>query len=134
MGSTSITGLVDFQWMSQGDILLAGGDISTTDPTTLASLQDMVRTRLKASLHGWQLYAIGADLQARLGDTISAELNTVLRRQVNRSLTNQFLPNGSFLVKTIPSNNGLITILVYLNQSLIATAILNPATNTQSIT
>lgn len=130
--STSVSGAVDFQWMSQGDILLAGGDIATTDPTTLASLQDMVRTRLKASLHGWQLYPIGADLQARLGDTINAELNTTLRRQVNRSLTNQFLPNGSFLVKTVQDGT-LITVLVYLNQSLIATATLNPATNTQVI-
>src|SRR5271170_2096560 len=96
----SVSGLVDWQWMSQGDLILAGGDIGTTDPTTLASIQDMVRTRLKASLHGWQLYAIGADLQKRLGDTMTAELNTTLRRQVNRSLTNQFLPSGSFTVKT----------------------------------
>ncbi|MGC1582150.1 MAG: hypothetical protein WA766_11735 [Candidatus Acidiferrales bacterium] len=131
--ASNISGLVDWQWMSQGDILLAGGDIATTDPTTLASLQDMVRTRLKASLHGWQLYPIGADLQARLGDTINAELNTTLRRQVNRSLTNQFLPNGSFIVKSL-TDNGLITIFVYLNQSLIAAATLNPATGAQSIT
>lgn len=131
--ASNISGLVDWQWMSQGDILLAGGDIATTDPTTLASLQDMVRTRLKASLHGWQLYPIGADLQARLGDTINAELNTTLRRQVTRSLTNQFLPNGSFIVKSL-TDNGLITIFVYLNQSLIAAATLNPATGAQSIT
>ena len=131
--ASNISGLVDWQWVSQGDILLAGGDIATTDPTTLASLQDMVRTRLKASLHGWQLYPIGADLQARLGDTINAELNTTLRRQVTRSLTNQFLPNGSFIVKSL-TDNGLITIFVYLNQSLIAAATLNPATGAQSIT
>lgn len=132
MSSTNLTGLVDFAWMSQGDILLAGGDVATTDPSTLQSIQDMVRTRLKASLNGWQLYPIGADLQARIGDTINAELNIRLRQQVNISLTNQFLPRGSFVVKSV-TDNELITIFVYLNQSLIASATLNPQTGQQTI-
>jgi hypothetical protein len=132
MSSTNLTGLVDFAWMSQGDILLAGGDIATTNPATLQSIQDMVRTRLKTSLNGWQLYPIGADLQARIGDTINAELNIRLRQQVNISLTNQFLPRGSFIVKSV-TDNGLITIFVYLNQSLIASATLNPQTGQQTI-
>src|SRR5665213_375340 len=120
-------GLVDFQWMSQGDLLLSGGDIATTDPTTLASIQDMVRTRMKASLNGWQLYPIGADLAARLGDTIDAELNITLRRQVNNSLTNQFLPRGSFVVTSL-QDNATIMIFVYINQSLIVSANLNTQT------
>jgi len=126
-------GLVDFQWMSQGDLLLSGGDIATTDPTTLASIQDMVRTRMKASLNGWQLYPIGADLAARLGDTIDAELNITLRRQVNNSLTNQFLPRGSFVVTSL-QDNATIMIFVYINQSLIVSANLNTQTGIQTIT
>lgn len=126
--ATSPNGLVDWSWMSQGDLLLSGGDIATTDPTTLASLQDMVRTRLKAALDGWQLYSIGADLAARLGDTIDTELNITLRRQVNNSLTNQLLPRGSFTVKSL-TDNGMITIFVYINQTLIASASLNPQTS-----
>lgn len=125
-------GLVDWAWMSNGDLLLSGGDIGTTDPSTLASIQDMVRTRLKAAIDGWQLYPIGADLVARLGDTIDAELNITLRRQVNNSLTNQLLPRGSFNVKSI-ADHGLITIFVYINQSLIASATLNPATGVSTI-
>jgi len=87
---------------------------------------------LKAALNGWQLYPIGADLQARLGDTINQELNITLRRQVNNSLTNQFLPRGSFNVQSIQDND-IITIYVYLNQSLIATATLNPLTGTSTV-
>jgi hypothetical protein len=118
--------------MSQGDLLLSGGDISTTDPTTLQSIQDMVRTRLKAALLGWQLYPIGADLLARLGDTVSAELNTTLRQQINQSLTNQFLPRGSFTVNSL-SDGGIIYLYVYVNKSLIASAVVNTTTNQQTI-
>lgn len=125
-------GLVDWQWQSNGDLLLAGGDLATTDPNTLASIQDMVRTRLKAAIDGWQLYSIGADLAARLGDTIDAELNITLRRQVNNSLTNQLLPRGSFNVKSI-TDHGTITLFVYINQSLVASATLNPATGVSSV-
>lgn len=130
--ATNPGGLVDWLWMSQGDVLLAGGDIGTTDPTTLQSIQDMVRTRMKAALDGWQLYSIGADLQARLGDTIDQELNITLRRQVNQSLTNQFLPRGSFNVQSM-TDNQTILIFVYINQSLIATATLNPQTGVTTI-
>lgn len=125
-------GLVDWQWMSQGDLLLSGGDLATTDPTTLASIQDMVRTRLKAALDGWQLYSIGADLQARIGDTVNAELNITLRRQINQSLTNQFLPRGSFTVQSL-TDNGIINLYVYVNQSLIANATLDPTTGISTI-
>lgn len=131
-GLTTTSGLTDWSWMSQGDLLLAGGDIATTNPSTLASLQDMVRTRLKAALNGWQLYSIGADLAARLGDTVDAELNITLRRQVNNALTNQFLPRGSFNVQSLQDFQ-TITIFVYLNQSLIASATVNPQTGVQTI-
>ena len=60
---------VDFKWGTIGGIFLDGaGDIAVTDPTTNESLIDMVVTRLKAKLDGWQLYRIGADLERRLGD------------------------------------------------------------------
>jgi hypothetical protein len=126
------SGLVDWSWQSQGDLLLSGRDIGTTDPSTLESLQDMVRTRLKAALNGWQLYSIGADLAARLGDTVDAELNITLRRQVNNSLSNQFLPRGSFTVTSVVDRD-VITLFVYISQSLIASATLNPQTGTQTI-
>lgn len=126
------SGLVDWGWQSQGDLLLNGRDIATTDPSTLVSLQDMVRTRLKASLNGWQLYPIGADLAARLGDTVDAELNITLRRQVNNSLSNQFLPRGSFTVTSVV-DNAVITIFVYISQSMIASATLNPQTGVQTV-
>lgn len=125
--SSTTNGLVDWQWMSEGDVLFSGGDLATTDPTTIESIQDMVRTRMKATLHGWQLYAIGADLQARLGDTISNELNITLRRQINNALTNQFLARGSFTVKSV-TDLGSIFLFVYINNSLIATATVNTAT------
>jgi hypothetical protein len=88
---------------------------------------------MKSSLNGWQLYPIGADLTARLGDTIDAELNITLRRQVNNALTNQFLPRGSFVVTTL-QDNANIMIFVYINQSLIVSATLNTQTGTQTVT
>lgn len=130
--ANQVGGLVDWVWMSQGDLILSGGDIATTDPSSLDSLKDMVRSRLKAALDGWQLYSIGADLQARLGDTVDAELNITLRRQINQSLTNQFLPRGSFNVQSF-TDRGVVNLFVYLNQSLIASATLNPQTAQQTI-
>lgn len=130
--ANQVGGLVDWVWMSQGDLILSGGDIATTDPSSLDSLKDMVRSRLKAALDGWQLYSIGADLHARLGDTVDAELNITLRRQINQSLTNQFLPRGSFNVQSF-TDRGVVNLFVYLNQSLIASATLNPQTAQQTI-
>ena len=55
----------DFQWTSAGGVLLdAIGDIAVYD-TPMDSIQNMVRTRIKADLDGWQLYQIGADLRSR---------------------------------------------------------------------
>lgn len=121
----STSGLVDWKWMSQGDFLLDGtGDIATTNPATLESVVDMVRSRLKAAIDGWKLYAIGADLNARLGDTVSAELELTLKRQVQQSLSNQFLPAGSFQVQSLV-DGGKITLFVYLNKTLIAQTTVN---------
>jgi len=132
MSNSGYTGLIDWEWQSNGDLLLASGDLGTTDPTTLESLADMVRTRIKADLRGWQLYTIGADLNARLGDTVNAELNTTLCRQITNSLTNQFLARGSFTVQGVV-DNGMISLFVYINQSLIATATVNPQSGVETI-
>ena len=71
---------IDLKWMSQGGVLLDGGDIALCDP--LEGIKDMVRTRLKAALNAWKLYAIGADLEDFIGNAISDELEVSLRRQV----------------------------------------------------
>jgi hypothetical protein len=113
--------------MSRGGILLDGtGDIALTDPMGLESIQDMVRTRLKAALNGWKLYSIGADLQNCLGNTAIEELETAMSQQVHQSLTKSFLRAGTFQVETIieptVGNSGATaTIYVFLNNSLLAT-------------
>jgi hypothetical protein len=112
--------MIDYKWMSQGGLLLDGtGDISFSDVEN--SIKEMVRTRLKADIDGWKLYAIGAGLDARRGDAITPELEVAISRQVTNSLSNQFLPSGSFNVKVIASVNR-IDIFVYLNDTLIVTA------------
>lgn len=124
----STFGLIDWRWQSNGDLLLDGtGDIAVTNSSTLESIVDMVRTRLKAAINGWKLYAIGADLDARIGDTMGPELELTLRRQVQQALTKQLLPIGSFQVQTL-ADNGKITIFVYLNNSLIAQTVVNTQT------
>jgi hypothetical protein len=121
---------VDFRWQSQGGILLDGsGDIATTDPSTMESTVDVVRSRLKASLNGWKLYAIGADLQARVGDIIAPELEIALQRQVYNSLTNSFLPRGSFTVETL-SFGDTVRVLVFISQTLIAQATVSRTSQT----
>lgn len=112
----------DFRWQSRGGILLDGnGDIATTRLGSFESLQDMVRTRLKAALHSWKLYRIGADLQAAVGQAITPELELNIRRQVAQSLTTNLLPRGSFRVETL-SENGVVTVFVYVDETLLATA------------
>src|ERR1035438_2347078 len=121
---------VDFRWQSQGGILLDGsGDIATTDPSTLESTVDVVRSRLKAALNGWKLYAIGADLQARVGDIIAPELEIALQRQVYNALTNSFLPPGSFTAETL-SFGGTLRVLVFISQTLVAQATVSRTSQT----
>lgn len=118
-------GIVDWKWQSNGDLLLdGGGDIAITNSSSMESVIDMVKTRLKAAVDGWKLYSIGADLQARSGDTVSQELEITLRRQVSKTLSNQFLPKGSFQVESI-AEGSKVTLFVYVNNSLIAQTTVN---------
>lgn len=117
--------MIDWRWMSEGGVLLDGtGDIAFTGANTAESLIDMVRTRLKATLSGWQNYPIGADLQSLLGVAVDAELEARIQRQVTSALSNQLLPRGTFQVLTLP-NGDRISVLVYIGQQLIALAALN---------
>ena len=117
--------MVDFRWMSNGGILLdATGDIACTDSSTLESVVDIVRSRLKAALNGWKLYAIGADLQARVGGIVGAELEVALKRQVYQALSDGFLPRGVYSVETL-SHGSTVRVLVYLKGQLIAQATLS---------
>lgn len=115
--------MADFLWMSRGGCLIDGsGDLALATPD--GSLQDMILTRLKAAIDGWQLYRIGADLDNLIGRTVDAELELAIRRQVETALTQDFLPRGSFQVKTLPTGT-LIQVFVYINDSLMATAQVN---------
>lgn len=110
---------MDLNWMSRGGVLIDGsGDLAMGD--TLSSLKDMVGTRLKTALDGWKLYRIGADLHRVIGETVSPELEIRIQRQVEAALLKDFLPQGSFTVKTLPSGSQ-ITIYVYLQDKLLAT-------------
>lgn len=112
--------MIDFRWCSEGGLLLdSTGDIALSSADGSESLRDMVRTRLKAALTGWQLYDIGADLDRRVGDVIDEELELSLQRQVERSLSGDLLPSGSFQVETL-AESGRIHILVYVQKQLIA--------------
>jgi len=68
--------------MPQGGVLLDGnGDIALCD-SALESVRDIVRSRLKADLNGWQLYPIGADLQSQIGEMAPDELESAVQRLV----------------------------------------------------
>lgn len=109
----------DFRWMSQGGVLLDGtGDLAMGSAEE--SLVDMVRTRLKADLHGWKLYAIGADLDRRIGDAMGPELEATVRRQIVAALTNQFLKPNAFDIRILSSGR-TIDAYVYVDSSLVAT-------------
>jgi hypothetical protein len=123
---------VDFRWSSQGGIMLDGtGDIClTSDP--IESYADMVRSRLKAAINAWKLYpGIGAGLKQSLGYANSNETEIALRKRVLSSLTTNFLPSGTFDVNTLALDDE-ITVMVYLNQSLIAQATVS--TNSDAVT
>ncbi len=108
-----------------GTLLDGNGDIAMASPKE--SLVDMVRTRLKADLDGWQLYRIGADLERRVGDAVNAELELAIRRQVSTSLQKQLLPPGSFNIKTVATGQQ-VDLYVYVNEELLATANINRQT------
>ena len=112
---------VDLGWMSKGGLLQDGsGDIAFT-VSPLQCLKDMAYTRLKATLNAWKLYPmIGADLDSCPGQTVAAELETTIQRQVTAAFTQDFLPYGSFTVKTVPMGS-TIQVFVFLDKTLIAT-------------
>jgi hypothetical protein len=116
---------VDLNWQSLGGVLLDGtGDIAFT-VTPYQCLQQMTNTRLKAAVDAWKLYpTIGADLESAVGQTVSQEIQQTLQRQVQASLTNDFLPSGSFSVKTVPVGD-MIQIFVFLGNSLLASTTVN---------
>jgi hypothetical protein len=108
-------------------VLIDGtGDLACTVESTLDSTVDVVRSRLKAALNGWKLYAVGADLQAGVGQAIGPELELTLERQVTQSLSDGFLASSSFQVQTL-ATSGQVLVLVYLSGQLIVQAAVTPA-------
>lgn len=119
--------MTDFVWQSQGGVLIDGtGDLACTVESTIDSTVDVVRSRLKAALNGWKLYAVGADLQAGVGQAIGQELELTLERQVTQSLSDGFLASSSFQVQTL-ATSGQVLVLVYLSGQLIVQAAVTPA-------
>ena len=114
------TVMTDFRWMSQGGLVLdSTGDIAFT-ASPWECLTAMVNTRLKAALNGWKLYQIGADLDNLLGSTVAAELELSIQRQVQASLSQDFLPTGSFTVSTLPVGNQDTHVFVYIQNQMVA--------------
>jgi hypothetical protein len=114
------TVMTDFRWMSQGGVLLdATGDISFT-ASPWECLSAMINTRLKAAIDGWKLYAIGADLENLIGTTVNAELELSIQRQVQASLSQDFLPTGAFKVSTILVGPQTVQVFVYVQNQLVA--------------
>lgn len=121
--------MIDYRWMSSGGLLMDGtGDIDTYN-TPLESTVDMVRTRIKASLNAWQLYSLGADLQNFIGNVSDSELEVQIQRQVLSSLSRGYLPTNVFNVVTTRLGN-TITVFVYIQKQLVATAIITRTPNT----
>ena len=119
--------MTDFVWQSQGGVLIDGtGDLACTVESTIDSTVDVVRSRLKAALNGWKLYAVGANLQAGVGQAIGQELELTLERQVTQSLSDGFLASSSFQVQTL-ATSGQVLVLVYLSGQLIVQAAVTPA-------
>lgn len=116
---------VDLRWMSKGGVLVdSTGDVAFTE-SPWECLRTMVNTRLKAALDGWKSYQIGADLENLVGSTVTAELETSIQRQVEASLTNDFLPVGSFTVSTLKIGSNVIQVYVYIQNQLIASQTVN---------
>lgn len=111
-------------------MLDGNGDIAMATPRE--SLIDMVRTRLQADLNGWKLYQIGADLDRRLGDAVTSEMEVSIRRQVQASLTKNFLAPGQFQVTTV-AMGGQIDVFVYVQDELVATLQINREAGTVRI-
>jgi hypothetical protein len=114
------TAMVDFRWMSQGGLLLdPSGDIAFT-ASPWECLATMINTRLKAALDGWKLYQIGAGLESLIGSTVAAELELSIQRQVQASLSQDFLSTGSFTVSTLLVGPRTVQVFVYVQNQLVA--------------
>jgi phage baseplate assembly protein W len=123
--------MIDLLWMSKGGLLLDGtGDLASTDDVGV-SVVDITRSRLKAALNGWKLYAFGADLQSLVGETVNPEIEVTLQRQVYTALTDNFLPRAAVTVTTLAYGD-TIRVLVYLSQTLLAQAVI--ANSTKEVT
>ena len=120
-------------WMSQGGVLLDGTGDLALDSSVYNCFATMVRTRLKAAMNGWKLYpGIGADLKNLLGSANSNELQVALRKAATASLTNNFLASGSFTITSLGIDDQ-VSIFVYINQSLIATATVSTSSDTVTV-
>jgi hypothetical protein len=111
---------IDLKWMSNGGVLMQDGDLALVSTETEGQI-DMIKTRVKADLNGWKLYQIGADLEARLGEVVDAELEIAIKKQIVRSLTKEFLPANAFKVKTLAVGS-TIEIFIFQGDSLAVTA------------
>lgn len=120
--------MIDFLWQSCGGLLIDGsGDVAVnSDP--MVSVADMVNTRLKAALHGWQLYSIGADLDSLLDGVADQEMEVAIRRQVMSALGSDFISSSSYTVTTARMSGGIIQVYVFLNSQLIGQATVNTKT------
>ena len=120
---------VDFRWQSRGGVLVdSTGDVAfTTSPWEC--LRSMANSRLKAAFDGWKSYpGIGADLENVIGSTVAAELETTIQRQAESSMSQDFLPLGSFTVSTLPVGNQAYQVFVFIQNQLVAsTTVSTPA-------
>lgn len=108
----------DFAWSTSGGLLIDDtGDIAFSI-SDWDCLRDMINTRLKTTLDGWKLYSIGANLQSVIGLTENQDLEDQIKKLVQISLTNQFLPLGSFTVSTIIIGN-IIKVYVFIQNTLV---------------
>jgi hypothetical protein len=115
---------LDLRWMSNGGVLVDGsGDLAFTDDP-MEAIRGVVQSRIKAAFDGWKIYQIGADLGRVVGETVSQETEIKIQRQVQAALTKNFLPAGTFDVKTVPGV-GNIMLYVYLNETLLTSAQVN---------
>lgn len=119
MGTTPTN--CDFLWMSSGGLFIDGsGDLAVTVLEGQSDI-DIIRSRLKAALNGWQSYQIGADLESFIGQATAAELETQIQQKVMATLTYQFLSSGNIKVKT-RTTDGQVKIYVYYKDTIAATA------------
>jgi hypothetical protein len=106
-----------------GGMLMDGaGDLGLTQTAT-EELSTMAATRVKGDTNAWKLYpGICANLDSYIGSPVGINQDTELaiQRSTSASLTNQFLPAGSFVVATVTLGNE-VQVLVYLGQTLVAT-------------